>query len=110
MEWENLIRICLYFFLETTNCKLYSVTHGCFASLLAGKPALLLAHDQRTSELAETMGIPQRPIEFVHAIQTKEDVLNLIRGLDYTDFFAKQITNLEKLKHLYKTCGVETCI
>jgi hypothetical protein len=43
-------------------------------------------------------------------IQTKEDLLNLIRDLDYTDFFAKQITNLEKLKHLYKTCGVATSI
>jgi hypothetical protein len=43
-------------------------------------------------------------------IPAKEDLLNLIRDLDYTDFFAKQIINLEKLKHLYKTCGVETLL
>lgn len=95
---------------ENTDFTISSRIHGCIASLLAGKPSLLLAHDQRTSELAETMGIPQRPIECVNSIETKEDVLNLIRGLDYTDFFAKQITNLEKLTHLYKTCGLETCI
>lgn len=92
------------------NSKISSRIHDCVASLLAGKPDLLLAHDQRTSELAEKMGIPQRPIECVQAIQTKEDLLNLILVLDYPDFFAKQIINLEKLTHLYKTCGVEICI
>ncbi|MFM8981771.1 MAG: polysaccharide pyruvyl transferase family protein, partial [Spartobacteria bacterium] len=95
---------------ENTDFTISSRIHGCVASLLAGKPALLLAHDQRTSELAETMGIPQRPIECVANIQTKEDLLDLIRDLDYTDFFAKQVTNLENLKHLYKTCGVATSI
>jgi hypothetical protein len=35
-------------------------------------------------------------------------LLNLIGDLNYTDFFAKQITNLERLKHLYKPCSVVT--
>jgi hypothetical protein len=95
---------------ENTDFTISSRIHGCIASLLAGKPALLLAHDQRTAELAETMGIPHRPIDCIVNIQTKEVLLNLIRDLDYTDFFGKQITNLEKLKHLYKTCGVQICI
>ena len=106
LQFFNSQESWVQFHRDNTDFTISSRIHGCVASLLAGKPALLLAHDQRTSELAETMGIPQRPIECVHTVQTKEDLLNLIRDLDYTDFFAKQITNLEKLKHLYKTCGV----
>jgi hypothetical protein len=110
LQFFNSQESWVQFHRDNTDFTISSRIHGCVASLLAGKPALLLAHDQRTSELAETMGIPQRPIECVHTIQTKEDLFNLIRDLDYTDFFAKQITNLEKLKHLYKTCGVATSI
>jgi glycosyltransferase involved in cell wall biosynthesis len=110
LQFFNSQESWVQFHRDNTDFTISSRIHGCVASLLAGKPALLLAHDQRTSELAETMGIPQRPIECVHTIQTKEDLLNLIRDLDFTDFFAKQITNLEKLKHLYKTCGVETSL
>ncbi len=32
--------------------------HGTIAAVLSGTPALLIAHDARTAELAETMGIP----------------------------------------------------
>ncbi|MGO4622649.1 polysaccharide pyruvyl transferase family protein [Ensifer sp. 2TAB8] len=32
--------------------------HGTVAALIAGTPALLIAHDSRTIELAQTMGIP----------------------------------------------------
>ena len=32
--------------------------HGTIPALLAGKRALLIAHDSRTTELAETLGIP----------------------------------------------------
>ena len=110
LQFFNSQESWVQFHRDNTDFTISSRIHGCVASLLAGKPALLLAHDQRTTELAETMGIPQRPIECVANIQTKEDLLNLICGLDYTDFFAKQIINLEKLKHLYKTCGVATSI
>lgn len=110
MQFFNSQESWVQFHRKNTDFTISSRIHGCIASLLAGKPALLLLHDQRTLELAESMGIPQRPIDCVHNIQTKEDLLDLIRDLDYTEFFAKQITNLEKLKRLYKTCGVATSI
>jgi hypothetical protein len=110
LQFFNSQKSWVQFHRDNTDFTISSRIHGCVASLLAGKPALLLAHDQRTSELAETMGIPQRPIECVNHIRTKDDLLDLIRDLDYSDFFDKQLINLEKLKHLYKTCGVATSI
>ncbi|KQW61016.1 polysaccharide pyruvyl transferase family protein [Ensifer sp. Root127] len=32
--------------------------HGCVASILAGTPTLLIAHDSRTEEMAVTLGVP----------------------------------------------------
>nr|WP_169618094.1 polysaccharide pyruvyl transferase family protein [Ruegeria sp. PR1b] len=49
--------------------------HGTIAAVLAGTPALLIAHDARTVELAETMGLPfvlkseidtQKPLDLEH--------------------------------------------
>jgi hypothetical protein len=37
---------------------LSSRIHGCISSIKGGKPAVLLAHDKRTEELAESVGIP----------------------------------------------------
>lgn len=37
--------------------------HGAVASVLAGTPAILITHDNRTDELAKSMGIPSKPIK-----------------------------------------------
>jgi hypothetical protein len=44
------------------------------------------------------------------ARRLKSSCLAARRELGIPDSFDKQITNLEKLKHLYKTCGVTTSI
>jgi len=47
-------------FLATRDFTFGSRIHGTIASLIAGTPALLLAHDSRTLELARYFGIPHR--------------------------------------------------
>jgi hypothetical protein len=54
--------------------------HGNIAALLAGTPALLLAHDSRTLELAEYHEIPHRTIT---SIEDDADALNLYAECDW---------------------------
>ncbi|WCK68430.1 polysaccharide pyruvyl transferase family protein [Agrobacterium tumefaciens] len=49
-EWLN--------FAESKSFFLGTRIHGTVAALIAGTPALLIAHDSRTVELAEIMGVP----------------------------------------------------
>ncbi len=56
------------------------------------------------------MGIPQMPIETIQNIHSKEDLNQFISILDESHFRQKQIENLEKLKQVYKACGVATSI
>jgi hypothetical protein len=95
---------------ENTDLTISSRIHGCIASLLAGKPAILLAHDQRTNELAETMGIPHLPIGKIQEIHSREDLMQLSDLLNESHFREKQVENLEKLKFVYKACGVATSV
>jgi hypothetical protein len=54
--------------------------HGNIAALLAGTPALLLAHDSRTLELAEYHEIPHRTIT---SIEEDADALSLYAECDW---------------------------
>jgi Polysaccharide pyruvyl transferase len=54
--------------------------HGNIAALLAGTPALLLAHDSRTLELAEYHEIPHRTIT---SIEDDADVISLYAECDW---------------------------
>jgi hypothetical protein len=82
--------------------------HGTVASILAGTPALLLAHDSRTLELADYHHIPYRRIDQVTA---DTDANELYGDVDYTEFhahtpdtFARFAAFLEKngLSHIYQ--------
>lgn len=62
--------------------------HGTIASIIAGTPALLIAHDSRTEELAQAMGVPfvleseidrRKPLDLTHlvnAFESKKCLLN----------------------------------
>jgi hypothetical protein len=50
--------------------------------MLAGNPAILLAHDQETGELTETMRFPQLPVEPIQNIDTEEDLNHFLIILD----------------------------
>lgn len=55
--------------------------HGVISALLSGVPALLLAHDSRTIELARTMNIPFADITSIDSIN-KETIKDLIEQID----------------------------
>ncbi len=89
------------------NCDLTvsSRIHGCIASLNAGKPALLLHHDVRTSELAKVIGIPSIPIEGAlkpNAVAFRKNIIYLLNSLKNDDLFEScQARNLSALKKVY---------
>jgi hypothetical protein len=95
-----------------TDFTISSRIHGCIASLLAGKPAMLVQHDARTMELAETMGVSAIPIEKAR----KSDRLffrDRLLSRDYLRahykdwaFRAKAEKNLAALLNLYRTNGL----
>jgi polysaccharide pyruvyl transferase WcaK-like protein len=96
-----------------TDFTISSRIHGCIASLLAGKPAMLVQHDPRTMELAETMGVSAIPIEkarksdrlFFRDRLLSRDYLRA----HYNDwaFRAKAEQNLAALLNLYRTNGLK---
>ena len=55
--------------------------HGAIAAVLAGTPAVVLAHDSRTLELARYFGIPHRPMSDVDA---DVDAADLYAEADFT--------------------------
>jgi hypothetical protein len=52
-------------YLATKHFYFGSRLHGCIASYLSGTPAVLLTHDSRTREIAESMTIPYRELSTV---------------------------------------------
>lgn len=63
-SWLDDLRECSMFY--------SSRIHGCVAAILAGRPAILLTHDHRTRELAESMAIANFPIEKVRFDDLKD--------------------------------------
>lgn len=66
-------------YLKTRTLCVGTRIHGTIASLIAGTPAVLVAHDSRTLELAEIMGIPH---QLSSEIDTEKG-LNIESFLDY---------------------------
>lgn len=64
--------------------------HGTIASLIAGTPAILVAHDSRTLELAKTMGVPY----VLPGVIENEEFLNMDRFIE--------LFNEQSLKSVHK--------
>ncbi|QCQ98694.1 polysaccharide pyruvyl transferase family protein [Brevundimonas sp. SGAir0440] len=61
--------------------------HGTIASLLAGTPAVLIAHDSRTREMAVSMSIPS--IDTRQAVSFNEDLIEeIVSGFESASFLA----------------------
>lgn len=82
--------------------------HGNVAALLARSPAMLLAHDSRTVELAEYHGIPHR---LINQVSEQVDATELLEQFDpgpfnavYDERFRTYLDFLErdKLSHVYQ--------
>lgn len=53
--------------------------HGTMAALTAGRPGVIISHDSRTGELAETMHLPQLAMEDVRTAETLGQAVARIR-------------------------------
>ena len=58
--------------------------HGTVMAILSGTPAVLVAHDSRTLEMAKKMSIPYVLSEQFKEFRS-EDIRDLARGIDYDD-------------------------
>lgn len=75
-------------FLKKCDFTIGTRLHGCIASLIAGKPALLFAHDSRTLEIAEYFKIPYKNLNNFHEIKDIAELYDQV--------------NLEPMQHIYK--------
>ncbi|MBX6382997.1 MAG: polysaccharide pyruvyl transferase family protein [Microbispora sp.] len=69
--------------LGTMSAAVGSRFHGNIAALLAGTPALFLAHDMRTLELCELLRVPHLLLDQPHSA---EAILERLLAADYTAF------------------------
>jgi len=97
--WVNFIR-------QNVDVTISSRIHGCIASLLAGKPALLLTHDARTRELGEVVGIPRMPAEEVAVLDSKADLIGVLNAVNWDEFADCSKSNRDRLLKVYESCGV----
>src|SRR5699024_730106 len=72
--------------------------HGAVSAISAGTPALLVAHDLRTQELASYHGIPYVSPNMLQNISSPEDIWD---KLDYTEFNSRRSEQVQTVvKHL----------
>lgn len=72
--------------------------HGVISALLSGIPALLLVHDSRTRELAETLNIPYKEMSEFGLEITSDELIGAMTDLSFKDFkdgMAKYTTNFK---------------
>ena len=81
--------------------------HGVIAASLAGTPAILITHDRRTRELAQSMCVPAIDIEKFR-ISMMFDLPGLLKQVDFAGFQQRAAVNLEKLINFYDKNGLES--
>ncbi|PYE32147.1 polysaccharide pyruvyl transferase [Rhizobium sp. PP-F2F-G38] len=80
--------------------------HGTVAALLAGTPGILMTHDARTVELAQTLNIPFVPAESVDMTRSL-DLPALIEQADFSRFEARYGAYLRTFTAFFKSNGLE---
>lgn len=81
--------------------------HGVIAALLAGTPAVLITHDNRTREMADTMGIPSIAIDDFN-IEMLNDYAGMAGNLDFETFNLKTALNHSRFRDFYLACGISS--
>ncbi|RIZ55039.1 polysaccharide pyruvyl transferase family protein [Vibrio sp. PID23_8] len=81
--------------------------HGAIAATLAGTPPILITHDNRTKELAETMAVPNIGIEEFNVARLY-DVESLINEMDFKKYLRRTEMNFKKLKQFYSANSLKT--
>lgn len=77
--------------------------HGCFSALMAGTPAMLLAHDSRTLELSRYHGTPHLLLQDATA---PLDLADLYEQTDLTTFNALRRENFERYTSFLDRNGI----
>jgi len=77
--------------MESMTASIGSRFHGNIAAILAGTPALTLAHDMRTKELCELFAIPH---VFLDRHYEAEELIERLLAADYTEF-RKQMLHMQ---------------
>jgi polysaccharide pyruvyl transferase WcaK-like protein len=84
--------------------------HGNIAAILAGTPALILAHDMRTKELCELFSLPHLIIDRHYA---PDDLLDRLINVDYSTFLQRIMHMQSEWRlFLYRNglgCGAVAC-
>jgi hypothetical protein len=83
--------------------------HGAVASILAGTPAILITHDNRTRELAYMMGIPSIDIEKFE-ISMLNDIHGFIHSFDYSEISRASESNIDRFRKFYSENGLLSAI
>lgn len=78
--------------------------HGNIAAILAGVPAVLLAHDMRTLELAEYHHIPHFSPEESDGVTSVADIIECV---DYTEFNKKYPDYFRELIGIVESFGLD---
>ncbi|QIL89861.1 hypothetical protein GNX18_08930 [Microbulbifer sp. SH-1] len=83
--------------------------HGAIAATLGGTPAMLIAHDKRTAELAEQMCMPSISIEDFE-ISMLYDIDGFVKTFDFVKFQRRSALNLKRILKFYTSNGFESTI
>ncbi len=83
--------------------------HGAIAATLAGTPAVLIAHDRRTAELADEMCMPCISIEDFD-ISMLYDIDGLVKSFDFVKFQRRSALNLKRIFKFYSANGLKSNI
>lgn len=81
--------------------------HGVIAATLAGTPAVLITHDERTRELADTMAVPNISIENFR-LESLYSIDDFVALFDFEKFMRRAANNYIKLKKFYKLNSLES--
>lgn len=81
--------------------------HGAIAATLGGTPAILIAHDKRTAELAEQMCMPCISIDDFD-VSMLYDINGLVEKFDFVKFQRRSALNFKRVLKFYASNGFES--
>jgi len=83
--------------------------HGVISAILAGIPAVLLTHDERTRELAETMCLPHRDIRELETF-TGATIENVLSEACFSRFNSNMTNYIENFRDFFNANEVRTTL
>ncbi|RYY78801.1 MAG: polysaccharide pyruvyl transferase family protein [Moraxellaceae bacterium] len=81
--------------------------HGCIASLVAGTPAMLFAHDSRTLEIARHFKLPYLELNRINEVLDASEIYN---NIDLSPMKTIYQENLSKYSSFLRSNGLETIV